>query len=130
MSTNNKIYLFNNAIAILKAVCYNITWKRLDYIFLKSSKGGQHMSNLFVCLMGMGTVFVGLICIVFICMIMSIIIRSTQKTAKTSVAPTGSVSNTPIANKQEIVAAVCAVIAHETGAEAKNIRVLSFKKIG
>lgn len=88
------------------------------------------MSNLFVCLMGMGTVFVGLICIVFICMIMSIIIRTTQKTAKTSVAPTGSVSNTPIANKQEIVAAVCAVIAHETGAEAKNIRVLSFKKIG
>ena len=90
------------------------------------------MSNVFVCVMGMGTVFVGLICIVFICMLMSFIVKmfsgkSANETAKTPVANT---SSAPIANKQEIVAAVCAVIAHETGAEAKNIRVLSFKKIG
>ena len=90
------------------------------------------MSNGFVCLMGMGTVFVGLICIVFICMIMSAIVNALSKKTKAETASTPAVSTTsaPIANKQEIVAAVCAVIAHETGAEAKNIRVLSFKKIG
>ena len=90
------------------------------------------MSNIFVCLMGMGTVFVGLICIVFICMIMSAIINAFSKKTKAETASAPAVSNAsaPIANKQEIVAAVCAVIAHETGAEAKNIRVLSFKKIG
>ena len=89
------------------------------------------MSNIFVCLMGMGTVFVGLVCIVFICMLMSFIVNMFDKkdTVKTNAPATGN-SSAPIANKQEIVAAVCAVIAHETGAEAKNIRVLSFKKIG
>lgn len=88
------------------------------------------MSNLFVCLMGMGTVFVGLICIVFICMIMSYVVRAFQKNEKATTIAANKVANTPIANKQEIVASVCAVIAHETGADAKNIRVLSFKKIG
>lgn len=88
------------------------------------------MSNLFVCLMGMGTVFVGLICIVFICMIMSYIVRAFQKNENVPASAPTNIVQTPIANKQEIVAAVCAVIAHETGAEAKNIRVLSFKKIG
>lgn len=88
------------------------------------------MSNLFVCLMGMGTVFVGLICIVFICMLMSFAVNAFQKNNKAPVASSGNTVSAPITNKQEIVAAVCAVIAHETGAEAKNIRVLSFKKIG
>ncbi len=90
------------------------------------------MSHVFVCIMGIGTVFVGLICIVFICMLMSFIIKSVTKksTADKVSAPAVSASQSPISNKQEIVAAVCAVIAHETGADAKNIRVLSFKKIG
>ena len=87
------------------------------------------MSNLFVCLMGVGTVFVGLVCIVFICMIMSYVVKLFQKNEKSQVVASNNVAQTSIANKQEIVAAVCAVIAHETGAEAKNIRVLSFKKI-
>ena len=87
------------------------------------------MSNLFVCLMGIGTVFVGLICIVFICMLTSFLVRVFQKNEKAPVASTNNTVQPPIANKQEVVAAVCAVIAHETGAEAKNIRVLSFKKI-
>ena len=82
------------------------------------------MSNLFVCLMGIGTVFVGLICI-----LTSFLVRGFQKNEKAPVASTNNTVQTPIANKQEVVAAVCAVIAHETGAEAKNIRVLSFKKI-
>ena len=35
----------------------------------------------------------------------------------------------PIANRQEIIAAACAVIAEETGNDVKNIRVVSFKRV-
>ena len=91
------------------------------------------MSNLFVCLMGMGTVFVGLICIIILCTVMGMIFRNFAKTpAKTPVAaPVGA--NTavaqPIHNKQEVVAAVCTVIAEELGTDVNNIRVKSFKKV-
>ena len=35
----------------------------------------------------------------------------------------------PIQNKQELVAASCAVIEEELGTDVKNIKVLSFKRI-
>ena len=81
------------------------------------------ISNLFVIGLGMGTVFFGLICLVAICKITSFLCGLFEKK---EVKP---VQIEPISNKQEILAAVCAVIAEETGAEAKNIRVLSFKRI-
>ena len=40
----------------------------------------NEVSNLFVCLMGMGTTFVGLICIIFLTMLMGKVMqKSTQK---------------------------------------------------
>ncbi len=81
------------------------------------------VSNLFVIGLGMGTVFFGLVCLVAICKITSFLCGIFEKKEeKREVLE-------PISNKQEILAAVCAVIAEETGTEAKNIRVLSFKKI-
>ncbi len=91
------------------------------------------MSNTLVVGLGMGTVFVGLICIVFICYIMSALCKLFEKKAKTEEIKTPSANaqpkNAPIQNKQEIVAACCAVIAEEIGTDAKNIRVLSFKRV-
>ena len=81
------------------------------------------VSNLFVIGLGMGTVFFGLICLVAICKITSFLCGIFEKK---EVKPA---QLEPISNKQEILAAVCAVIAEETGTEAKNIRVTSFKKI-
>lgn len=80
-------------------------------------------SNWLVVCLGMGTVFFGLICLIAICKITSFAVRmiENQKPKTTE--------NETISNKQEILAAVCAAIAEETGADAKNIRVLSFKKI-
>ena len=88
------------------------------------------MSNTFVCLMGMGTVFAGLICIVFICFVMSLIVRSFAKTSKKTM-PEAAVQSKelPIENKQEIIAGTCAVIAEELGTDVSNIRVLSFKRV-
>lgn len=90
------------------------------------------VSNALMVGIGMGTVFFGLICLVFICFVMSKICgmfdkgnKNQQTQSKPAAAPVGG----PIANKQEILAAACAVIAEETGTEADNIKVLSFKRV-
>ncbi|MBR4724069.1 MAG: OadG family protein [Clostridia bacterium] len=78
-------------------------------------------SNWLVVCLGMGTVFFGLICLIAICKITSFAVMLFEK-KKTP-------EEQPILNKQEILAAVCAAIAEETGFDVKNVRVLSFKKI-
>lgn len=90
------------------------------------------MSNTFVCLMGMGTVFIGLICIVLICSLTSIVIKSTSKPTEKKPAPVSApapASTLSAAEKQAIIAGTCAVIAEELGTDVNNIRVLSFRKI-
>ena len=91
------------------------------------------MNNLFVVCLGVGTVFIGLICIIILCKIISLLCGSTEKKADpaiaTATAAPAAVSNQPIQNKQEIIAAVSAVIAEELGTDISAIRILSFKKI-
>jgi len=91
------------------------------------------MSNTFVCLMGMGTVFIGLICIVIICNIMSVVMKGfSKKTAQIAPAASATASaevNMPIPDKQAIIAGTCAVIAEELETDVSNIRVLSFKRV-
>ena len=88
------------------------------------------MQTAFTCIMGIGTVFVGLIALIAITMAMSAVINKISKPQAKSVAPVSPESNAaPIANKQEIIAGVCAVIAEELGTEVSNIKVLSFKKL-
>ncbi len=90
------------------------------------------MSNTFVCLMGMGTVFIGLICIVFICSVISFVIRLFTKKSPAAVATATNVASAislPIQDKQAIIAGTCAVIAEELGTDVSNIRVLSFKRV-
>lgn len=90
------------------------------------------MSNTFVCLMGMGTVFIGLICIVVICSIISSVIRLFAKKSSVAVAQVANaapVTALPIQDKQAIIAGTCAVIAEELGTDVSNIRVLSFKRV-
>ena len=94
-----------------------------------------NLSNGFVCLMGMGTVFIGLICIVFLCQAMSAIIKHFEKgpevmtlSAK-QVSGQASETSAPIENRQELVAAISAVLAEELGEEVTALRILSIKKI-
>ena len=93
------------------------------------------LSNTFVCVMGMGTVFVGLICIVLICNLLSVVLKRfakaekemnlVPKAAAEAIAPEMTFST---AEKSAIVAGVCACIAEELGEDASNIKVLSFRK--
>lgn len=93
-------------------------------------------SSLFVCLMGMGTVFFGLICLIALTMAMGAIVgRSAPAAAPipAAAAPAPAVVNrapaAPEANRQEIAAAVSAAIAEELGTDITGIRILSMKKL-
>ena len=88
------------------------------------------MSNGFVVLMGMGTVFIGLICIVLLCYLMSLIVRKTakEKPAPAQAAP-AKAAPAPLANKGEIIAAVAAAVAEDLGTDVSGIRIHSFKQV-
>ena len=90
------------------------------------------MSNGFVVIMGIGTVFVGLICIVIICKLRSFFCNIGNKTSQSNdavAAPTAVATPAVIENRQEIIAAVSAVAAEELGTDISAIRIISFKKI-
>lgn len=97
-----------------------------------SAKGGlQGMSNIFVCAMGIGTVFVGLISLVFICFLVSKacnLMPTKTPAPKAAVTKSAPANSAEIANKGEIIAAICAAIAEEIGEDVKNIKVVSFKR--
>ena len=89
------------------------------------------MSNLFVVCLGIGTVFVGLIIIIFMCKIVSAFCNIGTKNEKVQnvTQPTVQTQSKPIENRQEIIAAVSAAIAEELGKDISAIRILSFKKL-
>lgn len=92
----------------------------------------------FVIVMGIGTVFIGLICIIVLCKILGAICTLIEKTAKipaasapsapATVAPSAGKAQDP-AKRQEIIAAIGAAIAEECGVDANAIRITSIKKI-
>lgn len=84
-------------------------------------------SSLFVCLMGMGTVFFGLICLIVLTTLMGCVCNFGKKTA--SAAPISISPTPPEPNRQELTAVISAAIAEELGIDITGIRVLSIKKI-
>lgn len=88
------------------------------------------MDILATCLLGVGVVFAGLICIIVLCYIMSSICRATEKPQKAvEAAPAPAAVQAPIQNKQEMVAAIAASIAEDLGTDVSALRILSIKKI-
>lgn len=92
------------------------------------------MNSGFVVLMGMGTVFFGLICIILVCMVMSAIIKSFEKKPQaTSKAenntPAPANNNGSIPSRPELAAAIAAAIAEYSGKDISGIRILSIKKL-
>ncbi len=95
----------------------------------------MEINNALVCLLGIGTVFFGLVCIVILCKIMSTIIQATEaKSATQTSQPSAQAVQTAsasseIQNRQEVLAAVSAAIAEMRGTDLSAIRVVSFKKL-
>ena len=84
--------------------------------------------SLFVCLMGMGTVFFGLICLIVLTTIMGKIVGghpAPAAPAPVAAAPAAA----PEGSRQEIAAAVSAAIAEELGTSITGIRIVSMKKL-
>ena len=92
----------------------------------------------FVIAMGLGTVFIGLICIVVLCKILGAVCTLIEKgptapvtapvATTTPAAPSVCASQDP-AKRQEIIAAIGVAIAEECGVGVEAIRITSIKKI-
>lgn len=85
--------------------------------------------SLFVCLMGMGTVFFGLICLIVLTTIMGKLVGGRAAPAVAAPAPVVTAPAAAEGNRQEIAAAVAAAIAEELGTDITGIRILSMKKL-
>lgn len=85
-------------------------------------------SNLFVCLMGLCTVFIGLICIIALVTVMSTVVCKTEKKPVPASSPISAAQPTSEVTP-ELVAAVSAAIAEELGSDVSAIRIVSMKKI-
>ncbi len=83
-------------------------------------------------LLGLGTVFVGLISLIFIIRLMSFLYGLfAGKSASRAPAPTAApaAAAEPIENRQQFVAAVSAAIATVMGTEVSGLRITSIKKV-
>ena len=91
--------------------------------------------NWFVVCMGLGTVFVGLICIVIILKILGKItsMMDAKSAAKEAIAApkAEAAQSAPVSiqNRQEVIAAISAVAAEELGTDISAIRITSFKQL-
>ena len=99
---------------------------------------GAQMNGWFVMLLGMGTVFVGLICLIYITKLMSLVCKS-GKGAKAEAAaapapqaapPVASAAPAAIPNRAQFVAAKSAAIAMEMGTEPQGLRIHSIRPAG
>ena len=91
---------------------------------LDATKGST--PNWFVVVMGVGTVFIGLLSIIIICLITGAICGVSKKRKPMP----GAVSDAEDPRKrQELIAAVCAACAEDMGTDVSRLRVKSFKKI-
>ena len=91
-----------------------------------------------VVLMGLITVFVGLICLIIIIKLMGTIIallkQQSASPEKAEAAPAAVPAATPApsapaANNQQIVAAIAVAIAEEMGTDVSHIRIHSIRRI-
>lgn len=86
-------------------------------------------STPFVVLLGMGTVFAGLILIIILCKLMSIFVRATEKTTQADKNVSSSDTVAPITDKQPLLAAISAAVAEDLGTDITKVRIHSIKKI-
>ena len=87
---------------------------------------------LVVILLGMGVVFLGLVCLIFVCKLMGALVSKAVKgekpKAEAKVAPAAAVAPQAITNRGELVAAISVALAEELGRDVTDLRILSITK--
>lgn len=86
-------------------------------------------SNLFVVLMGLGTVFAGLLCIILLVSLMSWVCTRTAGAQTPPKAPVPAAPAAAEAVSPAMIAAVAAAIAEDLGIDVSAIRIVSMKKV-
>ncbi len=90
-------------------------------------------SSLFVTLMGIGTVFFGLICIIFLTMGMGAVLKGKEKAPAAAAAAPAAAAPAPAPKPQgmqpEIVAAITAALSEEVGISSRSMNIVNIKKI-
>ena len=85
-------------------------------------------SIVFVCLMGMGIVFFGLICLILLTTILGRVFGGGRQ-VQPAAAPVPAPATAPAPARQAMAAAVGAANAEEVGTDITGIRILSMKKL-
>ncbi len=89
-------------------------------------------SNLFVTLMGIGTVFFGLVCIIILTTVMGAVLKSSAKPAPAVAPAPAAAPAAPAVNaakEQEVLAAVIAAVTEDLGPSASRMQITSINKI-
>lgn len=91
-------------------------------------------SPFFVTLMGIGTVFFGLICIIFLTMAMGAVLKTSAKptpapAAAPAAAPVPAAPVVNMAKENEVLAAVIAAVTEDLGPSASRMQITSINKI-
>ncbi|MEF2950378.1 MAG: OadG family protein [Oscillospiraceae bacterium] len=88
-------------------------------------------SPLFVTLMGIGTVFFGLICIIFLTMAMGAVLKGKEKTSAVAAAAPAAAAPAPKPQgmQPEILAAITAALSEEIGIPSRSMNIVNIKKI-
>ncbi len=115
--------------------------EKMNEIFSRMGEGLARNAEIFadefpiMFLMGMGVVFTGLIVIILLCKLLAVVAKSLSKKenaaapeASSVVNKTSAVEQTVTENREELLAAITAVISDMTG--TSDFRIVSFKKIG
>ena len=96
----------------------------------------MEVSPIFVTLMGMGTVFFGLICIIFLTMAMGALLKSSAKSAPAAApkapaaAPAAPAApKVDTAKEQEVIAAIIAAVTEDLGPSAARMQITNITKI-
>ena len=92
----------------------------------------NEVSNLFVCLMGMGTTFVGLICIIFLTMLMGKIMQKIAKPEppKAAAAPVPAAPAVPADGlTAEVKIAILAALQQEPGFDLARVTAIDIRKL-
>ena len=98
---------------------------------LSAAAPAPETNNAFVVLLGIGTVFAGLISLIIICKLMGLFFAGTNEVASApaKAAPAAPAVVEDIPDRQEMVAAISAVLAEELGTDVSAIRIHSINRV-
>ena len=93
----------------------------------------NEVSNLFVCLMGMGTTFVGLICIIFLTLLMGKVMQKLEKPEPPKAAPVPAAPTVPAVPADgltpEVKIAILAALQQEPGFDLARVSAIDIRRI-